>query len=85
MSRVSVPPPRFGREDQVSIQNLLDVKTLIQQWKGKLCRLRSQLGMVEHTKCTDRPKIKILRSGVHIYRFSPLEKRLRERRMKVLI
>ena len=57
MSRVLLPPPKFGREDQVPIQNLLEVKTLVQQWKGKLFRLRSQLGMVEHSKCTDRPKI----------------------------
>ena len=55
---IPVPTPRFGREDQVDIKQLLDVQSLVQKWKGKFCRLKGQPnGMTNHPNWKDCPSM----------------------------
>lgn len=55
---IAAPAPRFSREDQVDIKQLLDVQSLVQKWKGKFFRLKGQPnGMINHPSWKDRPSM----------------------------
>ena len=55
---LEVPPARFGREEDVSIAHLMEVKLLVQKWKGKFNRLRGQANsLIIHDSCYQKPQI----------------------------
>ena len=54
-------PPRFGREAEVKITELVDLKGLADRWKRKMGTLRGRhADKIHHAQCDEKPILTLI-------------------------